>query len=151
MYIDIAWGTGDAELAARHATAVAQLADKSGIPYLLVYGRAYVGLALAIGGKHAEATRMLSENLTYARQRNAGLDIEARLLADLAYVQLCAGLVARARATAEEAAAVARRRGAKVWFAYAELLIGGPQSPTFSKLVNMTGAKLLQRLPYPLA
>jgi adenylate cyclase len=57
--------------------------------------------------------------------------------------------VTRARATAEEAATVARRRGAKVWLAYAELLIGGPQSPTFAELVNLTGAKLLQRLPYP--
>jgi adenylate cyclase len=149
VYIDIAWGTGDAELAARHAAAVTQLADKSGTPYLQVYGRAYVGLARAIGGEHAETARALSENLTYARQRNAGLDIEARMLADLAYVQLRAGLVTRARATAEEAASVARRRGAMVWLAYAELLIGGPQSPTFAELVNLTGAKLLQRLPYP--
>jgi adenylate cyclase len=150
-YIDIAGGAGDSELAAHHAGAVTQLADKSGIPYLLVYGRAYVGLARSIGGEHAEATRVLSENLAYARQRSAGLDIEARLLADLAYVQLSAGLVARARATAEEAAAVARRRGAKVWLAYAELVIGGPRSPTFVELVSLTGAKLLQRLPYPLA
>ena len=148
-YIDIAWGSGDAELAARHAAAVTQLADKSEAPYLQVYGRAYVGLARAIGGEHTAAARALSDNLAYARQRNAGLDIEPRMLADLAYVQLRAGLVTLARATAEEAANLARRRGAMVWLAYAELMMGGPQSATFAELVNMTGAKLLQRLPYP--
>ncbi len=68
------------------------------------------------------------------------------MLADLAHVQLKAGLVDRARITAEEAAAVARRRGAKIWLAYAEWLIGGPQSPTFNELVRETGAELLGKL-----
>jgi hypothetical protein len=97
-----------------------QLAEKSGNPYLLVYGRGYVGLAQAMRGEYAAAAATLSEALAYARRRNAGLENEARLLADLAYVQMRAGLADRAWATAEEAAAVARRRGAKVWLAYAE-------------------------------
>ena len=71
------------------------------------------------------------------------------MLADLAYVQLRAGLADRGRATAEEAAAVARRRGAKVWLAYAEWLIGGPKSPAFKSLLAETGAELLAHLPSP--
>ncbi len=148
-HIDIAWSLGDAALASRHSERVMQLAERSGNPYLLVYGRGYAGLAQAMRGDYAGATTTLSEALAYARQRNAGLENEARLLADLAHVQLRAGLAERARATAEAAAAMARRRGAKVWLAYAEWLIGGPEAPAFTALIEATGANLLKRLPHP--
>jgi adenylate cyclase len=148
-HIDIAWGLGDAALATRHSEAVTQLAEKSGNPYLLVYGRSYAALARAMRGEFDAAATALSETLAYARQRNAGLENEARLLGDLAYAQLAAGLAERARDTAAEAAAVARRRGAKVWLAYAEWLIGGPRSPSFTALMASTGAVLLQRLVHP--
>ena len=69
------------------------------------------------------------------------------MLGDLAFVQLSAGLEDRGRATAAEASAVARRRGAKVWQAYAEWLLGGPDAPAFRTLVQETGAELLIRLP----
>ena len=62
-------------------------------------------LAQAMRGDYAQAVTTLGETLAYARRRNAGLENEARLLADLAHVQMCAGLSDRARATAEEAAA----------------------------------------------
>ena len=55
----------------------------------------------------------------------------------------------RARTTAEEAAAVARRRGQKVWQAYAERLTSGPGSPIFLELVAETGAELLRRVLTP--
>jgi adenylate cyclase len=42
---------------------------------------------------------------------------------------------------------VARRRGAKVWQAYAEWVIGGPSAPAFKALLAETGADLLARLP----
>lgn len=148
-YCDIAWGSGDAAAAALHSRAARDLAEKSGNPYLLVYGRFYAGLAEALNGAHSAATTTLSEALAYARRRQAGLEIEARLLADLAHVQLRAGLTDRARATAEEAASVARRRGAKVWLAYAEWLTGGPQSPSFTALLSATGADLLRGLRHP--
>jgi adenylate cyclase len=149
--IDIAWSSGDAELATPHAAAVAKLAERGGTPYLRVYGQAYVGLAQALRREYAAAAGTMTDNLAYARQRNAGLDNEPRMLADLAYVQLCAGLVARSRETAEEAASVARRRGAQVWLAYAHLLIDGPNSPSFAELADATGAKLLRRIPLPRA
>jgi class 3 adenylate cyclase/tetratricopeptide (TPR) repeat protein len=148
-HVDIAWSLGDVALASQHSEQVMQLAERSGNPYLLVYGRGYAGLAQAMRGDYAGATTTLSDALAYARQRNAGLENEARLLADLAHVQLRAGLPERARATAEEAAVVARRRGAKVWLAYAEWLNGGPEAPAFTALIDATGADLLKRLPHP--
>jgi hypothetical protein len=69
--------------------------------------------------------------------------------ADLAWIQLRAGLADRARATAEEAAAVARRRGAKLWQAYAEWLLAGPSSPAFKALLAETGADVLSGLQPP--
>ena len=147
--VDVAWGTGDVTLATEHSATAYRLGEKSGNPYLMVYGRAYAGLGQAMRSEFSEATTTLSGALRLARQRQAGLENEARMLGDLAYVQLRAGLAERARATAEEAAAVARRRGAKVWLAYAEWLIGGPTSPAFTALLAETGAELLAHLQSP--
>jgi class 3 adenylate cyclase len=145
-YVDMAWGTGDVVLATHHSAAAHKIGEKSGNPYLMTYGRAYAGFAQGLRGEYSEAATTLSEALRFSRRRHAGLDNEARMLADLAYVQMRAGLGARARATAEEAATVARRRGAKLWLAYAEWLIGGPQSLAFNQLVQETGAELLTSL-----
>ncbi len=146
---DIAWGTGDVTLATEHSAAAHRLGEKSGNPYLMVYGRAYAGLGQAMRGESSEATTTLSNTLRLARERQAGLENEARILCDLAYVQLRAGLTDRAQATAEEAAAVARRRDAKVWLAYAEWLVRGPASPAFRSLLAESGAELLTHLPSP--
>jgi adenylate cyclase len=61
-------------------------------------------------------------------------------------VQVLADLPDRAQATAEEAAQAARRRGAKIWLAYAEWITGGPDSATFKRLTDETGARLLSGL-----
>ncbi len=148
-YVDMAWGLGDTALAATHGAAVRRLGEKSGNPYLMGYGRAYAGLSQAICGEFSNAATALSDALSLARRQKAGLEIEARMLCDLAYVQLWAGLGEHARVTAEEAAAVARRRGAKIWLAYAEWLVSGPTSKVFNDLLAETGAELLARLPRP--
>src|SRR5205085_10101578 len=83
--IDIAWGAGDAAAASRHSEAVTVLAEKSGNPYLLVYGRGYSAVAQALRGDYEAAAATLTETLAYARRRQAGLENEARLLADLAH------------------------------------------------------------------
>jgi adenylate cyclase len=146
---DIAWGRRDSKLAAEHGAAAYGIGEKSGNPYLIVYGRAFRGLGQAVCGELSEAATLLTDTLRFARQRHAGLENEARILGDLAWVQLCAGLDDRARDTAEEAAAVARRRRAKLWQAYAEWLLVGPQAPSFRKLVKNTGGLLLAGLPHP--
>ena len=146
---DIAWGQNDTATAARHAAAAHSLAEKSGNPYLVVYGRAFRGLGQAVCGEHSEATTTIGEALRFAREHHAGMENEARMLADLAWVQLRAGLTDRAQATAEEAAAVARKRGAKIWQAYAEWVLVGPETPTFRTLLAETGAELLSGLAPP--
>ena len=143
---DIAWGRNDAVVAAEHATTAHRLAEKSGNPYLMVYGRAFRGLGQAVCGELSEATTTLGDALRFAREHNAGMENEGRILGDLASVQLRAGLGDRARVTAEEAAAVARRRGAKIWLAYAEWVGNGPASPIFRELLEETGAALLAGL-----
>lgn len=148
---DIGWGRNNAAVAAEHATAAHRLAEKSGNPYLMVYGRAFLGLGQAVGGELSEAATTIGNALRFARERKAGLENEARMLADLAWVQLRAGLADRARATAEEAAVVARRRGARIWQAYAEWLLAGPASPAFKALLAETGAGLLSKLESPRA
>lgn len=149
--IDIAWGEGDTGAASRHSESVTALAEKSGNPYLLVYGRGYSAVAQTLRGEYEAAAATLTETLAYARRRHAGLENEARLLADLAYALMHAGQVERAHAAAEEAVAVARRRGAKLWLAYAEWVKGGPQSPAFVELAEATGAALLKGLAHPAA
>lgn len=144
--IDTAWGTGDVALATRHSDLNHRLGEKSGSPYLMVYGRSFRGLAQAMEGDFSQAATTIGDTLRFARQHHAGLENEARMLADLAWVQWRAGLQERARTTAEEAASVARRRGAKVWLAYAEWLIAGPDSATFRELIEETGAELLARV-----
>ena len=147
--VDIAWGRQDAALAAQHGARARDITEKSGIPYLMVYGRAFQALALALQGEHSAATTLLVDALGFARERHAGLENEARILCDLAWVQQRAGLADRARVTAEAAAAVARRRGARIWQAYAEWLLHGPSTPRFRQLVEETGARLLTDLPAP--
>lgn len=146
---DIAWGTGNAGMANEHAATAHTLAEKNGNPYLTVYGRAFYGLGLAVCGNLSQAATTLDDALRFARQRRAGLENEARMLGDLAWVQLRAGLADRARITAEEAATVARRRGAKIWEAYAEVLLRGTANPAVRKLIDETGARVLEGLRAP--
>jgi tetratricopeptide (TPR) repeat protein len=144
--VDIGWGLQDVELARVHGARAHALGEKSGNPYLVVYGRAFGAMGLALQGDYSSAAGLLSEALRFARQRRAGLENEARMLCDLAWVQQRAGLAERARATAEEAAAVARRRGATIALAYAEWLLNGAASPVFRQLVEDSGASLLTGL-----
>jgi len=140
--VDIAWGHRDTDLARVHGAIAQSLGEKSGNPYLNVYGLSFGALGLGLAADYTGAAGLLTEALRFARQRRAGLENEARMLCDLAWVQRRAGLADRARDTAEEAASVARRRGASIALAYAEWLLNG-QSPAFRQLVDASGARLL--------
>src|SRR5205809_602016 len=82
--------------ACHHSAAVTALAEKSGNPYLLVYGRGYSAVAQTLRGEHEAAAATLTETLAYARQRQVGLENEARLLADLAHALMHAGQIEHA-------------------------------------------------------
>jgi hypothetical protein len=146
--IDIAWGLNDIAQASVHLDMATRLAESSGHPSWMATCDNYAGLVRTMRGEYSLAIETLTGALEKLRRISRKVQ-ETRVLADLAYAQLCAGLKDQARLTAEEAASSARRRGMKVWLAYAEWVMGGPTSTAFKKLVAETGAELLMRLPYP--
>ena len=58
--------------------------EGSGNPYLRVYAQACRGLSHIVAGRLTSAIEDLSEALSFARSRKAGLENEPRILADLA-------------------------------------------------------------------
>jgi adenylate cyclase len=112
-YVDIAWAEGDPVLAQTHAERAFSLAVKSGSPYLRVYAQACRGLAYTIAGQLGSAIDDLSSALRFARSRKAGLENEARILADMANAYRLSGDTASALATVDEAIKIATIRHAR--------------------------------------
>src|SRR3989441_7624141 len=75
-------------------------------------------------GQWREALDALGQALAIARERRAGLQMEAQLLTHLARTQLGLGDAATARVTAEEAIAVARHRGTRTFEIEAHIVLG---------------------------
>jgi adenylate cyclase len=110
-YVDWAWATDDVDLAERHAERAFSMAMKSGTPYLRVYAQACRGLSHIVAGRLDEAIKELGDALGFARRQRAGLESEARILADLANAYRLKGDFPNALSNATEAVtlAVARR------------------------------------------
>jgi adenylate cyclase len=113
-YVDIAWAEGNIGLAQEHADRAFSLAMKSGNPYLRVYAQACRGLSHTVAGRLTSAIDDLSDALTFARSRKAGLENEPRILADLANAHGLNGDNAMALNTVDEAIRVATDRHARV-------------------------------------
>ncbi len=113
-YVDIAWVEADAGLAQDHADRAFSIAMKSGNPYLRVYAQACRGFAHIVAGRFGPAIEDLSDALSFARTRKAGLENEARILADLAQAYRLSGDSEAARSTVDEAIAVATERHARI-------------------------------------
>jgi adenylate cyclase len=113
-YVDLAWAEGDARLAEEHASRAFSIASKSGSPYSLVYAQAARGLAHVVGGHMDAAIADLNEALSFARERRTGLEIEARIMADLSNAYRLRGDLSDAWNVASEALAVACARCARV-------------------------------------
>ena len=112
-YVDLAWAEGDVALAQEHANRAYSLAMKSGNPYLRVYAQACRGLSHVIAGRLTSAIEDLSDALTFARSRRAGLENEPRILADLANAYRLNGETAIAFDTVREAIMIATARHAR--------------------------------------
>jgi class 3 adenylate cyclase/tetratricopeptide (TPR) repeat protein len=112
-FVELAWCRNDAALARAHAARVAEIADRSGIPYVRVCALACTGSSKIIAGDLNGAMRDLKESLAFARQAKAGLENEAQMLASLAEAHYRAGELELARGAAREAIDVARRRSAR--------------------------------------
>jgi adenylate cyclase len=121
-YVDIAWTEGNLSLARQHAERAFSLAVKSGSPYLRVYAQASRGLSHIIAGHLTSAIDDLSDALNFARTRKAGLENEARILADLADAYRRNGDAATALATANEAIAVATARHTRIPECFARIV-----------------------------
>jgi class 3 adenylate cyclase/tetratricopeptide (TPR) repeat protein len=158
-YVDMAWAEGNIGLAQEHADRAFSLAVKSGNPYLRVYGQACRGLSHIVSRRLTSAIQDLSDALIFARSRKAGLENEARILADLANAYSLNGDDATALTMVDEAIKVATERHARVpeclgRIVRAELLLRSPTSDQKTEgwqelerakaLVRETGAILLE-------
>jgi tetratricopeptide (TPR) repeat protein len=113
-YVDLAWSEGNAALAEQHADRAFSIAVRSGNPYLRVYAQACRGLSHIVAGRLTSAIRDLSDALSFARTRRAGLENEPRILADLASAFRLNGDADNAVRAVDEAIKVAVDRHARV-------------------------------------
>jgi adenylate cyclase len=113
-YVDLAWVEGNIGVAQEHAERAYSLSIKSGNPYMQVYGRACRGVAHVVARRLTSAIQDLSDALSFARLRKAGLEAEPRILADLANAYRLNGDVATALTSADEAIKVATERHARI-------------------------------------
>jgi class 3 adenylate cyclase/tetratricopeptide (TPR) repeat protein len=102
-YVEMGWATANPALAQQHADRALALANKSGNPYIRVYALACRGLAHVTAGRPTLAVDDFRAALQFVRSRKAGLEMEGRILADLANAQRLAGDFDAALATVEEA------------------------------------------------
>jgi class 3 adenylate cyclase/tetratricopeptide (TPR) repeat protein len=160
-FVELAWLTDDARLAHHHATHIEDIAQRTGVPYVAVYGEACQGVALSLAGNHVAAIQRLQKALSLARQVYAGLGYEPEILTYLAEVHLADGLAAEAVKLAEEAIAVSIKRGARLAECRATIALaralraeqgGAPHSRAnhlmerARQLIEETGARAFQRL-----
>jgi tetratricopeptide (TPR) repeat protein len=162
-YIDMAWATNDRVLADFHAERAAAIAAETGSPYVRVNALACRGVSHMVAGRFEAAVHDLDKALSFARQRKAGLEGEARILADLANAHRLNGDLASARRFAVEAIKVASARAARVpqclaRIVHAEVLLGAGDTeqvrlelPKIRALLEETGARLYEPLVDDLA
>ncbi len=113
-YVDLAWATKDRTLAELHAERAMKMATESGSPYILVNALACLGVAHLVAGRFAAAVDSLDTALSVARSRKAGLENEARILADLANAHRLNNELEAAQLVAAEAIEVAVARAARI-------------------------------------
>lgn len=122
-YVEMAWADQDPQLALQHANrALAFASEQTGNPYLRVYAHAFRGIALTIAGQYTSAIEDLTTALRYARLRNAGLENEARMLADAADAHRLAGNLATALQAVTEATGIAQARGTRTVECFAHIV-----------------------------
>ena len=113
-YVDLAWGEKDRALAEHHAERLLSMAADTASPYVWVHAHACSGLSNMVAERFGASVDDLAKALSFARQRSAGLEMEARILADLAHAHLRKGDLEAARRTAVEAIGVAIARASRI-------------------------------------
>ncbi len=106
------WYTGDAPTAQTHAVQAVEIAEKIGSPFSRVLAYGWRGLAYLTAEDWPETVAAMEQTLDFSRTRGIGREKESYYLAWLARALLETGEPDRARATAEEALALAQDQGA---------------------------------------
>jgi len=123
-YVDLAWSEGDVQLAKQHSERALSMATRSGSPYFRTYATACRGLFHIIAGRPSAAIADLTAAIEFARQREAGLEYEPRMLADLANAYRLNGDFDAAARTAADAIDVCVRRHSRVAECLAHIVLG---------------------------
>jgi adenylate cyclase len=97
-----------------HAERAMTMATETGSPYVLVNALACRGVAHLVAGRFGRAVDSLEKALSVARSRKAGLEAEARILADLANAHRLNNDLESGARVAAEAIEVAVARAARV-------------------------------------
>jgi class 3 adenylate cyclase/tetratricopeptide (TPR) repeat protein len=162
-YVDLARGTNDKALAEHHAERAMRMAVDSDSPYERVSAMTCRGISHMTSGRFEAAADQLEKALAFARMKRAGLEGEARILADLADAYRLKGDLASAGRLAAEAIAVASARAARMpeclaRIVQAEVLLqagaaerAGLELPKIRTLMEQTGALLYQPMVRDLA
>nr|WP_201833479.1 adenylate/guanylate cyclase domain-containing protein [Microvirga zambiensis] len=113
-YVDLAWMSGDAELALKHARRVSELAERHGTPYLRVFSYACMAMAQGLSGDSQSAIAALEEGIDFMHAAGAALDYEPDMMACLAECLERAGRYDDALSTAERTIGLSRDRSARL-------------------------------------
>jgi class 3 adenylate cyclase/tetratricopeptide (TPR) repeat protein len=106
---------GDIEACLRDGRVFVELAERSGSTWAMAVAASTLGRAHLVGQHWPQARESLEFALAQARQHRLGLEAEASYLAFLAEALAGCGELEQALETAEEAVAVARRKGTLFW------------------------------------
>jgi adenylate cyclase len=157
-YVDLAWMSGDAQLAMKHARHVDELAERHGTPYLRVFSYACMAMARGLAGDSESAIASLQEGIDFMHAAGAALDYEPDMMACLAECLARAGRYEEARSAAERTIGLSRDRTARLPACRALIVAGnallkqagssrrGEAERCFSEaqtLIRQTGARIL--------
>jgi class 3 adenylate cyclase/tetratricopeptide (TPR) repeat protein len=105
--VSIFWLAGDADAALSHALRAQEYQERRGSPMTVGTAQNALGFAHVLCGRWSDAIQAFEE--TVAARRRTGVDFVPQALSGLAEALLGAGELARARAAADEAVALAER------------------------------------------
>jgi len=114
-YVTLAQNTGCTEAALGHARQAVEIAEKIGSSLSGALARQFLGGAYILTEEWSQAADVLQQALDIARGTRTALHREPYMLAALAQAFLGLGDNDRARATADEAVAAARRQGTRFY------------------------------------
>jgi len=143
--VELGWLTDDRKLAQLHAARIDEIAHSGGSPYVAVYAEACQGVALSLSGNHVAAIQRLEKANALVRQVFAGLVFEPEILAYLAEVHLRSGQAEEAARLAEDAIAVAVKRGARLAECRATITLAVAVDATQSHKPGMRSHQLMDR------